>query len=151
MKVLTDIENEKYTHVLISPELAISDKFHATATHPGFKERLGLVVIDEAHLVSQWGRDFRTAYARLGQLRALFGSHVPWFACSATLDDEALTTLKEGAGLEDNVTIMRTSIDRPELVIRTGWIPAKSRLNATALCFLFDEGRRTNAKSNPTP
>lgn len=76
MKVLTDIQNGKHTHVLISPELAISDKFHATAIHPAFKERLGLVVIDEAHLVSQWGRSFRTAYARLGQLRSLFGSHI---------------------------------------------------------------------------
>ena len=151
MKVLTDIQNGKYTHILISPELAISDKFHATAIHPGFKERLGLVVIDEAHLVSQWGRSFRTEYARLGQLRALFGSHVPWFACSATLDDEALKKLKEGAGFEDDVTIMRTSIDRTELVIRIGWIPTKSRQNATALRFLFDKGCRANAKSNPMP
>ena len=84
-RVLADVRNGKYTHVLISPELAISDKFHATAIDPVFKERLGLVVVDEAHLVLQWGRDFRTAYARLGQLRSLFGGHVPWFACSATL------------------------------------------------------------------
>src|SRR6266480_2663015 len=151
MKVLTDIQNGKYTHVLISPELAISDKFHTTAIHPGFKERLGLVVIDEAHLVSLWGRSFRTEYARLGQLRALFGSHVPWFACSATLDNGALKKLKEGAGFEDDVTIMRTSIDREELVIRIGWIPTKSRQNAAALRFLFDEGCRANAKSNPMP
>lgn len=101
--------------------------------------------------MSQWGRGFRTAYARLGQLRALFGSHVPWFACSATLDDEALKKLKEGVGFDDDVTIMRTSIDREELVIRIGWIPTKSRQNAAALRFLFDKGRRANAKSNPMP
>jgi len=65
-RVLADIQDGKYTHVLISPKLAIGDKFHATAINPKFKERLGLVVIDEAHLVSQWGRDFRTDYARLG-------------------------------------------------------------------------------------
>jgi superfamily II DNA helicase RecQ len=150
-KVLTDIQKGKYTHILISPELAISDKFHATAIHPGFKERLGLVIIDEAHLVSLWGRSFRTEYARLGQLRALFGSHIPWFACSATLDDEALKKLKEGAGFKDDVTIIRTSIDREELVIRIGWIPTKSRQNAAALRFLFNEGCRANAKSNPMP
>jgi len=55
-EVLMDIRNGKYTHILISPELAVGDKFHATATNPAFKERLSLVVIDEAHLVSQWGR-----------------------------------------------------------------------------------------------
>lgn len=151
VKVLADIQNGKYTHVLISPELAISDKFHATAINPVFKERLGLVVIDEAHLVSQWGRSFRTDYARLGQLRSLFGNHVPWFACSATLDAETLEKLKEGARFEDDVTIVRTSIDRPELVIRNGWIPIKSHQNASALRFLFDEGGRMNAESTPAP
>jgi superfamily II DNA helicase RecQ len=147
-KVLTDVRDGKYTHVLVSPELAIGDKFHATAIHPVFKERLGLVVVDEAHLVSQWGRDFRTCYARLGQLRCLFGSHVPWFACSATLDAEALKGLKKGVGFEDDVSIMRTSIDRPELVIRTGWIPRNSHQKASGLRFMFDEGGRTDAESS---
>ena len=148
-KVLVDVRNGKYTHVLVSPELAIGDKFHATAIDPVFKERLGLVVVDEAHLVSQWGRDFRTDYARLGQLRSLFGSYVPWFACSATLDAEALKQLKKGVGFEDDVSIMRTSIDRPELVIRTGWIPKNSHQKASALRFIFDKGGRTDAKSTP--
>ena len=102
---------------------------------PGFKERLSLVVIDESHLVSQWGRGFRAEYARLGCLRSLFGNDVPWFACSATLDNEALKVLMKGAGFQDDVSIMRTSIDRPELLIRIGWIPTKSRQNASALRF----------------
>ena len=119
-KVLADVRDGKYTHVLISPELAIGDKFHATAIHPVFKERLGLVVVDEAHLVSQWGRDFRTGYARLGQLRSLFGSHVPWFACSATLDVEVLKKLKKGASFEDDISIICMLIDQPKLVIRIG-------------------------------
>ena len=50
-------------HVLISPKLAIGDKFHAIAMNLVFKEQLSLVVIDKAHLVSQWGRDFQTDYA----------------------------------------------------------------------------------------
>ena len=150
-KVLADIRDGKYTHVMISPELAIGDKFHATAIDPVFKERLGLIVIDEAHLVSQWGRDFRTDYARLGQLRSLFGGHIPWFACSATLDTAALKTLKEGAGFRDDVAIMRTSVDRPELVIRIGWIPTNSRQKASALRFIFDEGARTNGRRTVMP
>ena len=40
-------------HVLISPKLAIGNKFHTTAMNLIFKERLSLVVIDKAHLVSQ--------------------------------------------------------------------------------------------------
>jgi len=150
-KILEDIQHEKYTHILISPELAIGDKFRKTATNPMFKERLGLVVVDEAHLVENWGREFRTAYARVGQLRSLFGVHVPWFACSATLDAETLEKVKKGAGFDVDVTIMRKSIDRPELVIRLGLIPKKARKNATALRFLFDEGVRAGTESIPMP
>jgi superfamily II DNA helicase RecQ len=150
-KILADIQQEKYTHILISPELAIGDKFHDTATHPGFKQRLGLVVVDEAHLVSQWGREFRTEYARLGQLRSLLGAHVPWFACSATLDAGTLEEVKRGLGFEEDVMIMRTSIDRPELVIRLGVIPKNKRKIGTALRYLFDEGAREDTKPIPTP
>ena len=83
----------KFTHVLLSPELAISDKFRPTAMHPGFQDRLALVVVDGAHLVAQWDKDFRTDYAQLHQLCSLFNRDVPWFACSATLDMKTLHTV----------------------------------------------------------
>jgi superfamily II DNA helicase RecQ len=145
--ILVDIRDGKYTHILLSPELAVGDKFHDTATYPMLKERLGLVVVDEAHLVSQWGEEFRKEYARVGQLRGLFGDSVPWFACSATLDAATLEKVKKGVSFDEDVTIMRTSIDRPELAIRLGRIPKKSRSNATALRFLFDQGPGTDTES----
>lgn len=145
--IILDIQHGKYTHILLSPELAVGDKFHDTATYPELKERLGLVVVDEAHLVSQWGGEFRKEYARVGQLRSLFGGSVPWFACSATLDAATLENVKKGVSFEDDVTVMRTSIDRPELVIRLGWIPNNSRSSATALRFLFDQGPGPDTES----
>jgi len=54
-----------------------------------------------------------------------------------------------GVGFEDDVTIKRTSIDWPELVIRTGWIPKNSHQKASALRFIFDEGGRIDTKSTP--
>ena len=67
------------------------------------------------------------------------------------LEAEVLKELKKGVGFEDDVPILRTSIDRPELVIRTGCIPTKSRQNASALRFLFDEGGRANPESASSP
>lgn len=139
-ELLEEIQAGMFTHVLISPELAISDKFRPTAMHPGFRDRLALVVVDEAHLVAQWGKDFRTDYARLHQLRSLFGRDVPWFACSATLDMKTLHAVIDGLGFQKDVEILRTSINRPELLIQTAWIPKGSHKKAIALRFLFDNG-----------
>jgi superfamily II DNA helicase RecQ len=139
-ELLEEVKAAKYTHVLLSPELAIGDKFRAVACHPQFRERLRLVAIDEAHLVAHWGRAFRTDYARMQQLRALLGKNVPWFACSATLDQATLETVKQGCGFLPDVKIQRTSINRPELVLRLGKIPKNKRRAFTALRFLFDEG-----------
>ena len=139
-ELLEEVKAAKYTHVLLSPELAIGDKFRAVACHPQFRERLRLVAIDEAHLVAHWGRAFRTDYARMQQLRALLGKNVPWFACSATLDQATLETVKQGCGFLPDVKIQRTSINRPELVLRLGKIPKNKRRAFTALRFLFNEG-----------
>jgi superfamily II DNA helicase RecQ len=139
-ELLEEVKAAKYTHLLLSPELAIGNKFRAVACHPQFRERLRLVAVDEAHLVAHWGRAFRTEYARMQQLRALLGKNVPWFACSATLDQATLETVKQGCGFLPDVKVQRTSINRPELVLRLGKIPKNKRRAFTALRFLFKEG-----------
>jgi ATP-dependent DNA helicase RecQ len=46
----------------------------------------GLIAVDEAHCVSQWGHDFRPDYLRIGDLRRALG--VPLAAFTATADEE---------------------------------------------------------------
>jgi superfamily II DNA helicase RecQ len=138
-KLLKDISNGKYTHILMSPELAVSERLRKTIQDPKFKDRLALVVVDEAHLVSHWGVNFRTDYSRLNLLRTILGPSIPWFACSATLDSKTLTNLIKGVGFGTGVKIQRTSINRPELVIRIGSIPKNKYRSFSALRFIFDQ------------
>jgi superfamily II DNA helicase RecQ len=56
--LLKDITDAKYTHILMSPELAISERLREIILEPRFKDRLALVVIDDAHLVQLWGVKF---------------------------------------------------------------------------------------------
>jgi DEAD/DEAH box helicase len=62
-KLLNEVQQGCFTHVLISPELAINDDFRPIASLPSFKQQVSLVVVDEAHLVYHWGRAFRTVYS----------------------------------------------------------------------------------------
>ncbi|KAJ5562287.1 hypothetical protein N7461_001048 [Penicillium sp. DV-2018c] len=139
-KLLEEVKEGKYTHVLLSPELAVSEKFRTVVTHPRFRERLSFVAVDEAHLVAHWGRGFRKDYARMHQLRALVGNNVPWLACSATLDQATLETVKHWCAFLPEVKVQRTSINRPELALRLGKIPKNKYREFSALRFLFKEG-----------
>ena len=47
--------------------------------------RILSIVVDEAHVVSHWGSDFRKKYGTLGILRALLPKGTPFVAMSATL------------------------------------------------------------------
>ena len=52
-KILADIQNEKYTHVLTSFKLTLSNKFQIIIINSAFKKQLDLVIIDEVHLISE--------------------------------------------------------------------------------------------------
>jgi superfamily II DNA helicase RecQ len=53
--------------------------------NPEFHKRVLSVVIDEAHVVSHWGSEFRKKYGTLGKIRAFLPRNTPIVALSATL------------------------------------------------------------------
>lgn len=72
--------------MLISPEMLLSRRFikHVLQA-PEFHKRVLSVVVDEAHVVSHWGSDFRKQYGTLGKIRAFLPRNTPLVALSATL------------------------------------------------------------------
>ena len=74
---------------------------------------VGLIAVDEAHCVSQWGHDFRPDYLRIGELRKTLG--VPLAAFTATADqetrDEIVERLFDGRALR----IFLGGFDRPNI------------------------------------
>ncbi|KAK0713354.1 P-loop containing nucleoside triphosphate hydrolase protein [Lasiosphaeria miniovina] len=85
--VWDQVKQIQYTHVLLSPEQALSPKFKAVLRDPAFHERIGLFAIDELHVVGEW-REFRPDFTYIHMLRALLPRSVPWFGCTATLDKD---------------------------------------------------------------
>lgn len=60
-------------------------KFRELLSSPDFAAKICSIVIDEAHCISQWGKDFRPEYAKLGTLRSFVPVQVPFLVTSATL------------------------------------------------------------------
>jgi len=65
--------------LLIAPERLANDSFRTEYLQPALP-RLGMLVVDEAHCISDWGHDFRPDYRRIGRLVRLLPPNVPLLA-----------------------------------------------------------------------
>jgi ATP-dependent DNA helicase RecQ len=75
--------------------------------------RPSFLVIDEAHCVDQWGRDFRPEYGRLSEVRKALGSP-PVLAFTATAGREMQKRILASLGVNDARVFVR-GVDRPNI------------------------------------
>jgi ATP-dependent DNA helicase RecQ len=80
-----------------------------------------LLVVDEAHCVSEWGRDFRPAYLRLGDARRTLGTP-PILALTATAPRRLRREIVRALGLRRPRTIVR-GVDRPNIYWAASCLP----------------------------
>lgn len=81
----------------VSPEKLQSKKFVDTLST--FDVRL--IVVDEAHCISQWGYDFRPSYLNISRLRSMFQS-VPVLALTASATPEVVNDIIEKLNFSNN-------------------------------------------------
>ncbi|KAI0718307.1 hypothetical protein C8Q72DRAFT_789312 [Fomitopsis betulina] len=80
--------------IALTPESLASPHFNAMINDPQFHQRWGVLVVDEAHLVSEWGADFRKAYTAIWTLRARAPAHTVYCATSEPeCTDDELTSI----------------------------------------------------------
>lgn len=79
------------------------------------KARAAFLVVDEAHCVDRWGRDFRPDYGRIAEIRALLGNP-PLLAFTATAGADAQTRILESLGIPTARRLV-TGADRPNIAL----------------------------------
>jgi ATP-dependent DNA helicase RecQ len=79
------------------------------SVHPAF------LVVDEAHCIDQWGRDFRPEYGRLKEVREALGSP-PVLAFTATAGQEMQKRILASLGVPDAQVFVR-GVDRPNIAL----------------------------------
>jgi ATP-dependent DNA helicase RecQ len=118
----TNLEQWEETHaaiadgrvdvLLVSPE---------RLNNPGFRDEVlprvaatcGLLVVDEAHCISDWGHDFRPDYRRIRTLLGDLPDGIPVLATTATANARVTTDVAEQLGTD--TLVLRGSLDRESL------------------------------------
>ena len=95
--------------VFVSPEQLTNPETRATL----LEARPGLFVVDEAHLISQWGQDFRPDYLRLGAQADALRAGVR-IALTATAAPPVREEIIKRLGLQDPAVVIG-DFDRPEI------------------------------------
>jgi ATP-dependent DNA helicase RecQ len=91
------LEADAVDLLLISPERLDNPQFRSDFL-PLFAERVGLLVIDEAHCISDWGHDFRPDYRRLEEMLARLPAGVAVLCTTATANDRVVADVEEQLG-----------------------------------------------------
>ncbi|WP_375387870.1 RecQ family ATP-dependent DNA helicase [uncultured Amnibacterium sp.] len=129
------LEADEIDVLLVSPERLNNPDFRDTQL-PALVHRTGLIVIDEAHCISDWGHDFRPDYRRLRELVAAAGS-TPVLATTATANGRVVEDVEAQLGAPDQVLTIRGPLARASL--RLGVL--RTRDQATRLGWLVEHLR----------
>ncbi|HUY51451.1 MAG TPA: DEAD/DEAH box helicase [Streptosporangiaceae bacterium] len=116
--------------LLVSPE---------RLNNPGFRDLIlpklaaaaGMLVVDEAHCISDWGHDFRPDYRRLRTLLQDLPSGVPVLATTATANARVTRDVAEqlASGADGEALVLRGALDRESLCLAVVTLPtAQQRL-----------------------
>src|SRR6266545_1065238 len=100
--------------LLISPERLNNPDFR-DGVLPKLAAGAGLLVVDEAHCVSDWGHDFRPDYRRLRTLLSDLPPGTPVLATTATANARVTVDVAEQLGPGDETFVLRGPLDRESL------------------------------------
>jgi ATP-dependent DNA helicase RecQ len=101
--------------LLVSPERLNNPDFRDQVL-PSLAADAGLVVVDEAHCVSDWGHDFRPDYRRIRTLVAELGDGIPVLATTATANDRVVEDVSSQLGVGGSDTlVLRGGLERESL------------------------------------
>lgn len=109
--------------LLISPERLANERFR-TEVLPDLSARLGLLVIDEAHCISDWGHDFRPHYRLLERIVRHLPKDLRLLGTTATANDRVTSDLEDVLG--PDLRISRGDLGRPTLLLQTIRLPSQA-------------------------
>lgn len=118
--------------LLIAPERLANERFR-NGVMADISDRIAMLVIDEAHCISDWGHDFRPHYRLIERTIRALPPSLRLLATTATANDRVTNDLAEILG--PNLAIFRGELHRPSLALQTIRLPSQ----AERLAWLADQ------------
>ena len=109
------VRTDEAEALLIAPERLANGDFVESVLLP-IAERIGLLVVDEVHCISDWGHDFRPDYRRLINVLQRMTDNVPILGTTATADNRVVADIQAQLG---EIGIQRGSLMRHTLALQT--------------------------------
>jgi ATP-dependent DNA helicase RecQ len=125
--VWTDVEaavqRNEVDILLISPERLANERFRNEVL-TGIAGRISLLVIDEAHCISDWGHDFRPHYRLLERIVRTLPPSLRLLATTATANNRVMDDLQKVLG--PSLAVSRGDLSRPSLALQTIRLPSQA-------------------------
>jgi len=109
--------------LLISPERLANERFR-TQVLAGIAAQISLLVIDEAHCISDWGHDFRPHYRLLERIVKTLPPNLRLLATTATANNRVMEDL--AAVLGPSLDVSRGDLNRTSLSLQTIRLPSQA-------------------------
>lgn len=109
------IRNNMVDILLISPERLANERFRDNVLAK-IAARISLLVIDEAHCISDWGHDFRPYYRLLERVARTLPRNLRLLATTATANNRVMDDLREVLGPQ--LEVLRGDLGRPSLTLQ---------------------------------
>ncbi len=122
-EIETRLERDEIDILLISPERLANEWFRANVLAP-IAARIALLVIDEAHCISDWGHDFRPHYRLLERIVRTLPPNLRLLATTATANNRVLEDLATVLG--PGLAVSHGDLNRSSLSLQTLRIPGQA-------------------------
>jgi len=109
--------------LLISPERFANERFRNEVL-AGIAGRISLLVVDEAHCISDWGHDFRPHYRLVERIVRSLPANLRLLATTATANNRVMDDLQKVLG--PDLAVSRGDLNRPSLVLQTMRLPSQA-------------------------
>ena len=116
------LQEDRVDILLISPERLANEDFIENTLMP-MAARIGLLAVDEAHCISDWGHDFRPDYKRLVNFLRLMPGNVPVLGTTATANDRVIADVRAQLG---DIGIQRGNLRRRSLALQNIRMPSQA-------------------------